>query len=671
MANDLIIRGTKEEQELFTQKLRHYEMAVQDLSIRLKDFDTKDVLFRSHIEEASWPYRAQVFDPRTFTALYEKTARIMANKPRGRLVPREGGDSLGAQINNALLDFQWDDNERVDGMPMLAKWSLMDLNARKYGASFALVKWHYQTRLDPFDKKRMLFYDGPNFKPLNNRDCLPNPSYSTIKHWFDHRDYLTLEELSQVNDAARGKPIYKNLDILKDALKKEKGGSTDSRSNNYTSKNLTIKGLTDYLGQDEYHKVIEVVTEYSPERWVTFSPKHGVILRDIPNPYAHGQIPIVMLRYYPIDEDLYGLSEIEPIEKIQKAINALVCQYLDSVNMSLYSPLKVRKLGGSVLMHTLEFGPGAKWMMDDPATDVVAHDQQITGVTEFASTYRFLVGAMQEALGETSAGVSGLDPGESKKTATEINDLAVQRNARDNFNQIFLSEALKKQMSFWLKMNQQFIFSDPREKAKLIKIVGKDALTFFQDQGLDAYALSDEAIELLSTTEGLEDVDPLDVSTPVYPVESMRGFGPKLQMEEQGQAGTLFIEPGDLAGNYDYVPDVQSMQLPNERQLIAAKRQMLEAVQNPVLAQMLAQEGYRIKAKEIMEDFFENIGIKDADKYFAKLEGGMYGAFAGGTVNAQASASIAPNGQLEGMEGSPAAVVNGQAQPGLPGPVQI
>src|SRR3990167_3594256 len=482
---DIAISGTKQERELFTEVVGHYQMAKEDLDVRIIDFNKKDIIFRSHIEESGWPYTSLVFDPRVFTALYEKTSRMFANKPKGRLVPREGGDALGAKISNELLSFQWDENERVDGMSMLAKWALMDLNARKYGASFGLTKWHYERKTNPVDKEKITFYDGPQFTALANRDCLANPSYSTVKNWFQHRDYVTLQELESVNDAARSKPIYKNLDILHALLKGESQKGGDQRATNYIVKNKTIKGLTDYLGRDEVYKTVEVVTEYGEERWVSFVPKHGIIIRDIPNPYAHGQIPIIQLKYYPIDDDLYGLSEIEPIEKLQRATNALICQYLDAINMGLYPVIKVRQTGGAVQMHTLEFGPGKKWLMNDPQTDVVPHEQGTAGVTEFTSTYRFLIGAIQEGLGETSQGISNLVPGGDKKTATEIKDTAMSRSARDNFNQIFLSDALKKQMSFWHVMNRQFLFSNPKEQVKIIRIVGKDAIKYFQDAGLD------------------------------------------------------------------------------------------------------------------------------------------------------------------------------------------
>ena len=443
MPKEIKVRGTPEEQKRFSEVVEHNIMAKEDLEARIPDWDKKDILFRSHIEETNWPYNAMVFDPRTFTAIFEKSSRLLGNKPRGRMVPREGGDALGAKINNEILAFQWDEVERL-GSPMLARWHLMDMNARKYGASFGLAKWHFERRA--VDGQQVTYFDGPNFRPLVNRDCLPNPSYSEIKNWFQVREYLTMRELQEVNDAARGKPVFKNLDILRQVLSSgETGyGKGDYRSSNWVSKNLSIKGLQDFLGRDAVFPTIEVTTEYRPDRWITFAPKHGLILRDIENPYQHGQIPIVILRYYPIDDDLYGLSEIEPIEKLQKAVNALINQYLDSINQSTNRILKVRPTG--VQMHTLEFAPGAKWLMTDPTSDVLPLEFSATGVAEFANTYRFMIGAMQEALGESSAAISNLVPGESRRTATEIRDLSFARSARDNFNQVFLAEALKKQM---------------------------------------------------------------------------------------------------------------------------------------------------------------------------------------------------------------------------------
>lgn len=661
--------GNDDERSLFKNVHDHYITSQEDLDIRTKDFDKKDILFRSHIDEANWPYQSMVFDPRIFTTIYEKTARTFANKPRGRMLPREGGDVLKAKICNEILNFQWDDNERADTMPMLAKWAMMDLNTRKYGSSFAYCPWYWKRQVTGKgkDAKSSIFFDGPNFKPWNNRDVLVNPAYSSIRNWIQLRDYVTTQDLKNTNDAARSKPVYKNLDLLLDQLKLESEKSGDRRDANYTSKNKAIKGLTDYLGSDEVFKTIEIVTEYREDRWITFAPKHGVILRDIPNPYDHGQIPVVQLKYYPIDDDIYGLSEIEPVEKLQRAVNALVCQYLDAINMSLYAPLKVNSTGGAVQMHTLEFGPGKKWLMTNPASDVVTHDQNITGVTEFTSTYRFMIGAMQEALGDTSAAASNLVPGESKKTATEIKDTSQARSARDNFNQIFLAEAMKKQMMFWHKMDQQLLFSNQADQQKVIQIAGKDALRFFQKVGLDKMALNEEGQDLLASEDMIDtSATPEDMQTPLYPVQTEAGIVPKLELDEAGEMGNLIIEPGDLTGNYDYIPDIGSMSDTANGDAIKAKSEAIALLTaNPQVAQMMMSEQKRVKVTELIVDYLEDIGFKNADQYIEALQpqGGMNALDQTGGDPLQQGQPGMGNVPNQGMAGGLPPVPNGQAQP--------
>lgn len=678
---DVPARGTKQERDLFSKVNRHYEMARDDLESRHSDWDSKDELFRSHIDESNWPYNSVVFDPRVFTAIFEKTSRLFANKPRGRMVPREGGDTLGARINNELLSFQWDENERVDDQPMLAKWAMMDQNARKYGASFALVKWRYEKKIkkEKGKAKSKVYYDGPDFKPLVPRDVLANPSYSTVKGWFAYREYVTLDELQNVNDTAKSKPIYKNLDILRDALAKDGEGGGDTRDDNYISKNKSIKGLEDYLGKDEFNKTVEVVTEYTPERWVSYAPKHGIILRDIDNPYDHQQIPVVMLRYYQVDDDLYGLSEIEPVERLQKATNALINQYLDTINMSLYNPLKIR--ASSVQMHTLEFGPGAKWIMNNP-DDVMPHEVSGKGIAEFAQTYRFMIGAMQEALGETSAAISSLNPGADEKTATEVKDLALQRNARDNYNQLFLSEALKKQMMFWHVMNRQYLFQTDTDKQKVIRIVGRDAIKYFQKRGLDGTEVSDEALDILQGKGMGDDVEnemekllsegvirPEDARTPSFPVDVGGEVLPKMTLEPGEEMAHIILEEDDLSGNYDFIPDIESMSVPDDAQILSSMRQMIELATNPQTQQQLAQEGFSVKIKELMEDFFVKLGKKDANKYFERME--QNEALGPGQE------SLIPGGGDQGaigapgLGGTPQASAGGQAQPVVPGPKPI
>lgn len=640
------IRGNKKDQKLFKEVVNHYMMAREDLDTRIKDWDKKVELFYSHIDENGWPYQSEVFVPQTFTSLFEKMARLNGGKPVGRLVPREGADVVSAKVNNALLSFQWDDASRVDNQPMGAKWALMDLNARIYGASFGLVKWRYET-----DKNGKVIFDGPTLKVLNNRDCLPNPAYSTVKNWFQYRDYLTIKEMEQVNDVSGGKAKYKNLDALRKSLEEsEKGG--DIRESNYSPKGKAILGLTDYLGRDESpdFKIIEIIHELRDDRIISFAPKHGVIVRDDENPYKHQRIPIVLLKYIPVDDDIYGLSEIQPIEKIQKALNSLTSQFIDSINMDLYRILQVRT--PAVQMHTLEWGPGKIWEMNNPGQDVVPLEHSMASTNQFVNVYTVLTSMLKEAVGETSAATSTLKPFSSEKTATEVRSLETTRSVRDNFNQIFQSEAIKLQTLLWQQMNQQFIFSDPSKEVYILRVVGRDMMNEFKQLGLDRTIGDTSESEMeINMTRIASGMEPDIKQVPLYPVSVNGETVPKFNIDQTGEGGELYIVPEDLVGVYDFMIDVEPMASFNGKEEITALQQALYLFENPNIIQQLTMERKQVKMSEILTDFFEKLGLKGAEKYFAESNYGQETQPAGNEAGTGGGAPSGAQG-IPGMGGS-------------------
>lgn len=646
--------GNKKERETFTIVNQHYDSALEDLESRKSSWDKKIELFYSHIDESNWPYSSQIFVPQTFTALFEKMARLNGGKPRGRLIPREGGDMMKAKINNELLNFQWDEVTRIDHESMTAKWARMDLNARIYGASFAIAKWRYET--GPDGEVR---FDGPTMKVLNNRDCLPNPAYSYVKNWFQYREYLTIKELENINDICGQKPKYQNLKQLRESVitKNLKGG--DTRQTNYNPKFREMQGLSDYLGTDEdpEFKIVEVITEYREDRIIVFAPKHGVILRDEPNPYKHGQIPVITLKYIPIDDDIYGMSEIEPVEKVQKAMNALTCQFVDSINMDLYRILHVAPT--EVQMHTLEWGPGKKWLMNRPGQSVVPMEHSMTSANQFVNVYTVLTQMFKEALGESSAAYSSLKPFGSEKTATEIQTNETTKSVRDNFNQIFLAEAIKEQMMLWHLMDKQFIFADPAKEAVLVRILGRDTLNEFRKMSAMVSDTSELEMEgaMADIEAGGEGIIP---EVPEMPVSYQGRTVPKFEIDESGQMGTLYMTPDDMVGSYDYIADVEPMRAnssADDKRLLA---EMMSLAINPQAQQLLMQEQKKLKVSEIMADMFEAGGMKGAEKYFEVAQP-MEGGLNGGVPVEQGGTGSMPQGGIPSPATSAGGMVNPQA----------
>lgn len=606
-------KGTPAEQELYGELRWHYWLAYQDHLKRRFYFDRADELYRTFVDKSNWPYKAVVALPLAFQMLTEKTSRLIANKLRGKVYPRTDGDVVKAKITNEVLSYQWD--AARDAGTMIQKWAMMDHLTRKYGSAFGVVYWKTQKKLvkssgsqggltgelkKPVFENKVIF-DGPEFKVIPARDVLPNPSYTDIKGWFQYREWLTMEELEGMRT---GDPRYslKNLDMLRESINRLAAGRSDSRSTAYVIKNKSLRGIIDYMGQDKYYPITEVVTELRPDRWIKFAPRHGIILQDIPNPLENGEIPIVHLRYYPVEDDLYGLSEIEPVEKLLRATNAMVSQYLDTINTELYPPLMINPR--NVQMHTIEFGPNKKWLMNTPGVDVQRMEMKTQqSIAAFSSSYSFMLSAVQGAFGESSAPTSNITPFNPDKTATEVKDFAMQRLSRDNYNQIMLGEAIKRQMMLWLEQNKKWL-----PKTFPLRITDRQIL-----QQLTRAYTQDGRTQLpmgISTPDGQPNMQPIS------PVKYKGEVRNKFELDGFKETGVLLVEKEDLDGEMEYIPDVTSMSMQVHDRDTESSRELLQMILQPEIYQLLVAEGVVPKVKDLIVEIFDDEGYKEGDRFF-------------------------------------------------------
>lgn len=578
---------------------------------------------------ADWPYTSKVVDPRIRTSLTEKNARLLNSKLKGRLVPREGGDVLKARINNALLDFQWD-NANFGGS-MLSKWASMDMDTRLYASKFALVLWRHEE-----DDEGEVEFDGNEFYPLDIRDCGIDPTATHIRNakWFQHRKWEKLVDLESCNDTPTGVK-YAGLKELKDKIEQNGYYNSSSRKDTaYVDRVKSNKGLQDRTGEDKSFPVIEIITEYRKDRWITFAPQYNVILRDIENPYEHGQIPVVQLRYYPLGDDPIGESEVEPVIPLWKAINATLCGYLDNMNIHMRPPLKI--IEGQATIETIVWGAEAQWMMSRP--DAVT-EMQSNGeaMRYFQTTYSALVSAFNTAMGDLSQGAGGVDPfNPNNKTATEIKQTARQQNVRDQANQMYLGEAISDMMMMWLGNNRQFLFLDPSKQEYILRIIGSDMFEYFKRAGLDEQVVPPEAMTMISDIIQSQDGNMNDgdvqqlfesAKMPKFPVfknpkekdPNKLEYKPKMRMNDMEDGAELSVVPDDLDGMYDYVPSVVSMQAGADQVLMEAQANAINTMKDPTILQLLTGEGVRPKIKDLLIDTFNGGGLPDAEKYFETI----------------------------------------------------
>jgi hypothetical protein len=618
-------------QPILAEVQQHYQEWTEDRDIRMTRENGWDDILDAYFGRLpdNWPYLSQVVDPRLRTTIIEKKARLTNSKLRGRLVPREGADIVTARINNALLDFQWDNAQ--DGGSMNHKWGLMDQDTRLFGSDFGLATWKYCEYQDDNGETKVEF-NGNEFKPLDVRNVgLTHGDNVRNAKWVQVSDWLTFEELENENEMPDD-PKYPGLAELKGKLT---GSTQDRRDANYISRIKSLKGLDDRLGQDKAFPVIEVVTEYRKDRWITFSPKHNVLLRDISNPYKHGKIPIVQLKYFPLSDDPWGESEVESVLPLWRAIQATINGFLDTMNIHMKPPLKI--IEGLARMETIEWGPEAQWIINQENA-VTEHVGSGEPLRYFQTTYSSLVAAFNTAMGDSSQGIGGVDPFNPDKTATEINKQAAQQNVRDQDNQNALSDALKDMMSMWLSNNQQFLFANPDMSEYILKIIGEKDFAFFKRAGMSDMVLDNESSQTIADAILAQNGDVNDLQmqelmnaayTPAYPVVENPGekdveklrIKPKMKIDDTGTEAEISMVPEDLNGTFNYVPDVKSMGAGADQEMQEARKQATDLLFNNqnVLA-LLQQEGKQPNASEILTEIFESSGTRDASRFFTDIK---------------------------------------------------
>jgi hypothetical protein len=652
-----------EQDEILVELQEHYTKAfAENDTRRVRKNGWNDVL-KAYFGDLpkNWPYLSRVVDPIIRTTILEKTARLFNGKLKGTLAPREGGDIIKAKIHNSILDFQWD--SASEGGSMLEKWALMDMQNRLFGASFALCYWRNQ------EENGKNVFEGNEMKVLDNRDVVVDYTANHVKNanWVLVREWQSVEELEEKNKLSP-EPIYKNLDILKDRASAKEGQYTgDSRNTKYDSLVKSLRGIEDRVGTDRSFPVFEIVTEYRRDRWITWSPRYNVVLRDIDNPYNHKKIPVVQLRYYPVGDDTYGESEVESVLPIWRAIQATLCGFIDQMNLTMKPPIKVAN-NAEVRMDTVVYGPNAIWLVGSRQDNVLEHQSSGQHLANFQSAYGALISRFKDAMGEASQGVSNLDPFKTDKTATEVKDTAQQRQSRDQYNQLYLEEALKDQMLMWLSNNQQFLFDDVSKHSMVFNIIGREAIEEYKQLGLHEMRVPDEAIramsDLVDSSEGnISNAEfgmiRSETEVPRFPVitnpteqdPTKFDIKPKMKLDETGGLAELLITPDDMGGLYDYHADVKSMAISSGMEQTQSRNKALETMLNPQVQSMLAAEGVKPKIKELLISILESGDLPNASKMFEDMPKPQPG----------------PQGMVQGPpQGLPQAPQGQQAPQGMP-----
>lgn len=596
-----------DEQQLGREIGEQYRLSKNYLDPIHQRFNDQEELYRSYINPTNYPNKARVFDPRVFRVIETITPRMVANEPTGSFYPQEEGDMGVAHILNSLIKYDW---RRADMFPKLVQFVKSMLI---FGTAFGRCYWDFReeekTRMVP--KKlngRMIWtpnnketvsvtaFDGPNFEALNIYDCFPDPNATSMDNmrWFIYRRFRTFEELENENET-RGGSYYKNLDKLKEAISAtkelENGKTTQPNDVNFREHRRMMLSTQEYIGKDASNPDIVILRRFTKDGWCDMIPEYGnLIIREIDNPYFHGQIPIVCGVDYPYPGDLYGMGEIEPIERIQRAINAVLNQRLDNVQLTLNTMWKVKK-GANVDMHTLISKPGNIITATDIDGVQPIAVPDVTGGT-FVQTMNYLTSSLQNGSGITDYTIGlGNDSNVANKTATGTRLIQQEANAQFKLKiQLFNHMVVQPIANQWKDLRVQYT-----TEAQTLRIIGSEAIDYLKKNTRMA----------TTTVDGQE----------IMPGEDLVG---KLDIKNQNFA-FLKLMPEDIqpsiVGDYDFIAQVSSDQLNDPIALQENFFSALDRMTTPVWTQGLSQQKKMINFEEASKKIFDKlqIGLESED----------------------------------------------------------
>lgn len=604
---------TQTEEELGQEIKEQFLLSKRYLDPIHQRMNEQEELYRTYIDKNNYPHNARVFDPRVFRIIETITPRMVANEPTGSFFPVEGGDIMTSQILNALNKYDW---RRAEMFPKLVNFVKCMLI---FGTAFGRTYWDFREK----DKQRMVpkrlndrlvwtpkntemvkvtEFDGPNFEVLNIYDCFPDPNATTIANmrWFIYRIFKTIDELEAENDA-RGGEYWKNLDKLKKIVKAKKDTKESAGSRpqdlQYREHRRIMLSTEELIGQDTSNPEFAILVRQTKKGWCYYVPEYANetwsgIIREVDNPYFHGELPLIYGVDYPYPGELFGMGEIEPIDRIQRAINAVLNQRLDNVQLNLRTMWKVKK-NSDVDMHTLVSEPGNIITTGDMEAVEAIQVPDVTGAT-FIQTMNYLTSAVQNGSGITDY-TTGLNDSSNTQNETATGVRLIQQEANAQFKlkiQLFNHMVIQRIANQWKDLRVQYT-----TEAQKLRIIGADEVAYLKENTQLAQTAMD--------------------GSPIFPgQDDVEG---KLQISQDENFAFLNLLPEDIqpsiVGDYDFIAAVSQDQLNDPIAMQQNFFQATDRIMTPQFIQGLAQQGkmpnYEVIAQKTYKNL--NLGLEDKD----------------------------------------------------------
>jgi len=550
----------KFKESLLDDVQQHYTDSKTWLGDRREEWDELEAMLIGVNKEALG--KGKIFDPKLSTTVYERSARVMGQSPKGKAYATSKDDIGKTLLMNLFLDYY--SKKANEQRRFVTKLRMMDLYSLVYGTMFAIVPWRV-------DKKKG--YIGPELNLLPIRNSFPQPGCSLDDaDWFQARDMVSVSWLKKRAEEA---PDVWNVDDLIKELE-EKGGdleNVDQDKSSFIDRTL----FPDVVSDASFPKV-EIVHEYRRDKWITWTPMRAdsktsrpYVLRVVDDPYPDYMLPVISKDALPLMNSPIGLGEFARGKSLQYAINSLINMYMEGVKFSIFPPLHVNP--DNVVKSSIKWGAGEFWFMDNPNVDIQPMNVNPRGLDTFQSTYSFLSNALVNQAGSTEVMTSQKSDFSLGKTPRAIENRLFNQKARDEWDLFMMDETIQSLYERWIAL-----IASKQEKNVKIRL------------------FSDE----------IEDIE--------------KTYPDVVEMFDSGKRGQVAIKKGSLDTKYDFVLEPGSTYQvdPEEEQnkITAVLKSVLES---PQVLESLAMEGKELRIGELFERWLK-YNVRDWDNIIVDKE---------------------------------------------------
>ena len=469
---------TAEDRELYAKIINHVNFSAKTEKKRRDRWEEIWRLWTQAKDSRIPRFRANSRLPIARTAVNTFAAFLSAKEPTFNVYPVGTEDFLKAQMAREVLQFQAKKTEILD---LKRRAKIMIKSACLFDVGIVKITWKTRTiekETEDGKKEVGIVYDYPCIENVHTLDFFPDPYIGRMQdqQLTVERMVVPLEELRadrSLNIPVDFKPTY-----------------SDAQSTSENSSGLNVVDLTTGQGDADTQNKVEVYEAHTKTHIYVLVDPNGspFFAKKIKKPLDVVQYVKMDFEVEPVPNRFYGAGMISPNIDIHKAIDAVLNNIRDNVNILINPMYKVRR-GARIDPRQLVSKPGG-------AIDVESMQDIDQLRTQDTTGSGFQMFSLLNSLYQSGTRVQSVRSGGSSEANTATEAEIQQQNAdvvtnavKDNFEQ-----ALSEIGTLVLKLNVANM-----QQNGTIRIFNPELIEYLSNTYLPDVLSEEQKLEAIST----------------------------------------------------------------------------------------------------------------------------------------------------------------------------